>query len=225
MATAAQRLEEIRSTLPAGVDIVAVSKFQTLDAILDAYRGGQRKFGESRVGELLEKEEILPKDIEWHFIGHVQTNKLRRLIGHASIIESVDSERLLELIDRESLRAGVTTRVLLQVHVAREETKFGFSPEELREYFQGRRFEHLKATHICGLMAMATNTDDTEEIEREFKEVASLRDEILEMCPDLRGFDVLSMGMSDDYTIATSCGSNSVRIGSAIFGNRPTPSK
>ena len=156
----AEEIKKIHSELPEGVRLCAVSKFHPSEAIMDAYGAGQRIFGESRVQELLAKVEELPKDIQWHFIGHLQTNKVRQLIGKASMIESVDSERLLELIDRESEKAGVVSRVLMQLHVAKEETKFGFSPEELLEYFADRRFEKLKATHLCGVMGMASNTDD-----------------------------------------------------------------
>lgn len=218
-----ENIELIRRLLPEGVELVAVSKFHDADAIREAYDAGQRCFGESRVQELTAKAPMLPKDIRWHFIGHLQTNKVRPLIGVASLIESIDSERLLEIVDAESLRAGVVTRVLMQVHVADESTKFGFTPDELLDFFARRRYESLKATHICGLMAMATNTDDTARIAADFESVAALRSRILEMCPDLRGFDILSMGMSDDYPQAIAAGSTHVRIGTAIFGEREYP--
>lgn len=218
--TIADRLDEIRSTLAKGVELVAVSKFHPAEAIREAYDAGQRFFGESRAQELQAKAPELPGDIRWHFIGHLQTNKVRPVVTYASMIESIDSERLLEAVDREAERQGKTVNVLLQVHVAAEETKFGFSPEELLDFFRARKYESLKATHICGLMAMASNTDDSERVRADFRRVSSLRDEILSMCPDLRGFDVLSMGMSDDYGIAMECGSTHVRIGTAIFGPR-----
>lgn len=218
--TIADRLNEIRSTLAKGVELVAVSKFHPAEAIREAYDAGQRFFGESRAQELQAKAPELPGDIRWHFIGHLQTNKVRPVVTYVSMIESIDSERLLEAVDREGERQGKTVNVLLQVHVAAEETKFGFSPEELLDYFRARKFESLKATHICGLMAMASNTDDSERVRADFRRVSALRDEILSMCPDLRGFDVLSMGMSDDYGIAMECGSTHVRIGTAIFGPR-----
>lgn len=218
--TVADRIREIRSTLPEGVELVAVSKFHPKETILEAYRAGQRSFGESRLQELEEKAPALPADINWHFIGHLQTNKVRRLVGHATLIESVDSERLLDLIDAESLRAGVLSNVLLQVHVAAEETKFGFSPEELLDFFARGAFRSLKATHIRGLMAMATNTPDTARVRADFRRVADLRRQILRDSPDLRGFDILSMGMSDDYPLAIEAGSTHVRIGTAIFGER-----
>ena len=216
-----ENIESILSEMPQGVSLVAVSKFHPSEAIMEAYMAGQRLFGESRVQELLKKIPELPEDIKWHFIGHLQTNKLRQIIGKTAMIESVDSERLLEMIDKESEKAGVVTNVLMQIHVAEEETKFGFSPEELEEYFVNRCFENLKSTHICGVMGMATNTDDTERVADDFRRIASMFKKIKEeIAPDLRGFDTLSMGMSGDWKIAVKEGSNLVRVGSAIFGQR-----
>ena len=160
----AQNLSAVLHTLPEGVQLVAVSKFHPVEALQQAYDAGQRLFGESRVQELNEKRRHLPADIRWHFIGHLQTNKVRQLIGNVDMIESVDSDRLLRLIDKESAAAGVVTRVLLQVHVAAEETKFGFLPDELSEWFRSGGYTTLKATHICGLMAMASNTDDNDRV-------------------------------------------------------------
>lgn len=216
----AEEIKRIHSELPDGVKLCAVSKFHPADAIREAYEAGQRIFGESRVQELLAKVGELPADIQWHFIGHLQTNKVRQLIGKASLIESVDSERLLDIIDRESEKAGVVTRVLMQLHVAKEETKFGFSPEELLEYFSERRFESLKATHICGVMGMASNTNDIDRVREDFRLISETRNRILESAPDLRGFDTVSMGMSGDWRIAVEEGSTLVRIGTAIFGLR-----
>ena len=216
-----EKIRELRAELPEGVELVAVSKFHPAEAVLEVYRAGQRRFGESRVQELLAKIPQLPDDIQWHFIGHLQTNKVRSLMGKTAMIESVDSDKLLRLIDRESARAGVMTRVLMQIHVAREETKFGFYPEELFEWFADRRFESLTNTHICGIMGMASNTDDEERVRRDFTDIRSAFDRIrLDIAPDLRGFDTLSMGMSGDWPLAVECGSNLVRIGSAIFGPR-----
>lgn len=217
----AGRIKEIHAMLPAGVELVAVSKFHPAEAIREAYEAGQRIFGESRVQELLTKIPQLPEDIRWHFIGHLQTNKVKQIVGKTSLIESVDSERLLRVIDSESEKAGVVTRVLLEVHVAQEETKSGFIPEELRRYFNERRFEQLKATHICGIMGMASNTDDMERVRKDFATISSLYREIADDSDlGLRGFDHLSMGMSGDWRIAVEEGSNIVRIGTAIFGNR-----
>lgn len=217
----AEEIEKLHAELPDGVRLVAVSKFHPASMIREAYDAGQRVFGESRVQELLEKIPALPEDIEWHFIGHLQTNKVKQLIGKTSLIESVDSERLLDLIDAESRKAGVVTRVLMQLHVAKEETKFGFYPEELIEYFSSRRFENLTNTHICGVMGMASNTDDAERVRADFSAIAGVFGEIKEKAaPDLRGFDVISMGMSHDWRIAVEEGSTLVRIGSLIFGAR-----
>ena len=216
----ALRLTAIKSSLPAGVELVAVSKFHPAQAIEEAYSTGHRTFGESRVQELLSKITELPDDIRWHFIGHLQTNKVRSIIGRCTLIESVDSLRLLELIDKESLRAGVVTRILLQVHVAMEETKTGFTSDEILDYFKARQFENLKATHLCGIMGMASNTDDMTRVEQDFRAIRSLFDTIHEITPDLRGFDIVSMGMSDDHRLAIDCGSTMVRIGTDIFGPR-----
>lgn len=216
-----ERTAEIRKTIPEGVTLVAVSKYHPAGAVQAAYDAGQRHFGESRVQELAEKVKVLPDDIKWHFIGHLQTNKVRKLIGLPYIIESIDTERLLELVDSESRRVNVTTNVLLQLHVAAEETKFGFSVEEMTDYFRQRKFEGLTNTHICGLMGMASNTDDITRIDADFKLIADTFNRIrTEIAPDLRGFDTLSMGMSHDYHRAINMGSTEVRIGTAIFGQR-----
>lgn len=222
MASIAESLTAIRSTLPAEVGLVAVSKFHPAEAIAEAYAAGQRAFGESRVQELTKKMPVLPADIRWHFIGHLQTNKVRQLLsaGRIELIESVDSEHLLSAIDSEAERLGIVARVLMQVHVAQEETKFGFTPDELLAYFRDRRFENLKATHICGIMGMASNTDDEGRIRSDFRTIAHLRQQILDTAPDLRGFDTVSMGMSHDYRTAIEEGSTLVRIGTAIFGER-----
>ncbi len=216
-----QNLARIRSTLLEGVELVAVSKFHPAEAIREAYDAGQRLFGESRVQELQTKVPVLPVDISWHFIGHLQTNKVRPLLRlRPAMIESVDSQRLLDAIDAEAERQGIVQRVLMQVHVAREETKTGFLPEELLDYFRSRRFEHLKATHICGVMGMASNTDDMERVRADFQAIAATKRAIGEVAPDLRGFNMLSMGMSHDYLIAMQEGATLVRVGSAIFGER-----
>ncbi len=220
MTDIAKQLRQIKSTLPAGVELVAVSKFHPVEALREAYDAGQRIFGESRVQELTEKIPAMPADTQWHFIGHLQTNKLKYIIGQVALIESVDSVRLLEMIDDLSAKRGVVTRVLMQVHVAQETTKFGFLRDELVDWFASRGFESLKATHICGLMGMASNTDDTERIEADFRMIADTRRRILDAAPDLRGFDTLSMGMSDDYELAIAAGSTLVRVGTAIFGSR-----
>ncbi len=216
----AEKIRELHAWLPADVEVVAVSKFHPVEQLMEAYNAGQRIFGESRQQELLAKIPQMPADVRWHFIGHLQTNKVRSLVGRVAMIESVDTQHLLDLIDAESVKAGVVSRVLLQVHVAQEETKFGFYPEEIYQYMSERRFEALKATHLCGIMGMATNTDDTERVRLDFQAIAECKRRCLEIAPDLRGFDILSMGMSDDFKIAIEEGSTLVRIGTAIFGPR-----
>lgn len=213
-------IRKLHEELPEGVSLVAVSKFHPVEALREAYEAGQRLFGESRVQELLEKIPRMPEDVRWHFIGHLQTNKVRQIVGRTALIESVDSERLLALIDSESERAGVVTRVLMQVHVALEETKFGFLPEELTEYFARRGYESLRAVRICGIMGMASNTDDRERIAADFDRIRSVYDGVKRLCPDLDGFDIVSMGMSGDWPLAVEHGSNLVRVGTAIFGSR-----
>lgn len=217
----AEEIMELKREIPEGVALVAVSKFHPASMIREAYDAGQRRFGESRVQELLEKIPQLPEDIEWHFIGHLQTNKVKQLIGKTSLIESVDSERLLDLIDSESRKAGVVTRVLMQVHVAKEETKFGFLPDELIAYFKDRKFEKLTNTHICGVMGMASNTDDMARVRADFAEIRELfRTIVSDESLGLRGFDQISMGMSHDWQLAIEEGATIVRIGSLIFGER-----
>lgn len=217
----AENIIELRKEIPAGVKLVAVSKFHPAEAVKDAYDAGQRCFGESRVQELLAKEPVLPSDIEWHFIGHLQTNKVRQLIGKTSLIESVDSERLLSIIDEESAKAGVVTKVLMQVHVALEETKFGFLPDELLDFFRAKKYEALKATQICGVMGMASNTEDMARVRADFAAIADVFRKISEECSgDLRGFDRISMGMSHDWPIAVEEGATLIRVGTRIFGER-----
>ncbi len=217
----AEEIEKLRDELPQGVKLVAVSKFHPVNMIMEAYNAGHKRFGESRVQELLDKIPQLPADIEWHFIGHLQTNKVRSLIGKTALIESVDSEKLLNLIDTESRKARVVTKVLMQVHVAKEETKFGFLPDELISYFRDRKFEQLTNTHISGVMGMASNTNDMQRVREDFKSIADVYNKIKsDESLGLRGFDTLSMGMSHDWPIAVQEGANIVRVGTRIFGER-----
>ena len=219
MQSVASRLEAVAGSLPQHVSLVAVSKFHPAEAIRQAYDAGQRIFAESRVQEIVAKIPQLPADIRWHFIGHLQTNKVRALVGtrRIDLIESVDSARLLDLIDRA---AGIVQKVLIQLHVAKEETKFGLTPDEALEFFTSGRWHTLRATHICGLMGMASNTDDRARVAADFESIAETGRRIVAACPDLRGFDILSMGMSHDYMAAIEAGSTHVRIGTAIFGSR-----
>lgn len=208
-----EQIKEVRTHIPAGVTLVCVSKFHSVEAIREAYEAGERDFGESRVQELQTKVPALPNDIRWHFIGHLQTNKVRDLMKlRPYLIQSVDSLRLLQAINDEAARLGIVQNVLLEVHVAREETKSGFLSEELSAVSnQLSAFPHV---NVRGLMTMATNTDDEAEIRRCFAEAKALLS-TLNAQPS-----TLSMGMSDDYRIAIDCGSNMVRLGSTIFGER-----
>lgn len=216
----AENIRRISTTLPEGVALCAVSKFHPIEALKQAYEAGQRVFGESRVQELLAKIPQMPDDVRWHFIGHLQTNKVKQIIGRTAMIESVDSERLLRLINSESERAGVTTNILMQLHVAAEETKFGFSPEELIELFRSRKYQEFRFVKFCGVMGMATNTDSTERILADFQTISDTLHVIKEIAPELTEFNSVSMGMSDDYPLAIDCGSTMVRVGTGIFGSR-----
>ena len=209
----AEQIRSVRAHIPTGVTLVCVSKFHPVEAIREAYEAGERHFGESRVQELQRKVPALPADIHWHFIGHLQTNKVRDLLKlRPYLIQSVDSERLLQAINDEAAKQGFVQDVLLEVHVAREETKTGFSPEELSAI--SHQLSAYPNIRVRGLMTMATNTDDETEIRRCFNEAKAL----------LSTFNLqlstLSMGMSDDYQLAIECGSTMVRIGSTIFGER-----
>ena len=228
----AEQIRAIREHIPAGVTLVCVSKYHPVEAIREAYDAGERHFGESRVQELQRKVPVLPPDICWHFIGHLQTNKVRDLLQlRPFLIESVDSLKLLRVINDEAAKQGLIQDILLEVHVAREETKTGFSPEELNSLPWGEGWgEVFPHVRVRGLMAMATNTDDETEIRRCFNLAASIARGLTVKRSDSEAVcqaePVISMGMSDDYRIAIACGSTSVRIGSAIFGERDyTPAK
>ena len=217
----AQNIQEIRKNIPANVSLVCVSKFHPENAILEAYNCGERIFGESRVQELLAKQTKLPADIQWHFIGHLQSNKIKLILPTVSLIHGVDSSNLLKEINSRALKAGRVVSCLLQVHIAREETKFGFSMEEIRQMLSGNEFGSLENVQINGLMGMATLTDDKEQIRAEFRTLRQLYDELKrEYFQNNENFLELSMGMSDDYQIAIDEGSTMVRIGSSIFGMR-----
>ena len=212
-----QNIATIRKHIPQGVTLVCVSKFHPMEAIMEAYECGERDFGESRVQELLPKYEALPKDIRWHFIGHLQTNKVKQIVPFVHMIHSVDSVRLLETINREAEKIQRRVKVLLEVHVAKEETKSGFTPDEILSL--NTQLSTLNYVEICGLMGMATNTDDEAEWRRCFRAIASLASSpIAYSSPSER--PQISMGMSDDYLVAIEEGSTMVRIGSTIFGYR-----
>lgn len=212
------KISQIRATLPADVTLVAVSKFHSVEAINEAYAAGQRVFGESRVQELTAKYEQLPKDIEWQMIGHLQTNKVRAIAPFISLIQSVDSQRLLECIDREAERCGRVIDCLLEVHVTAEESKSGWDVDSLRDYLASGAISELKSVRIRGVMGMATFTEDMAVVRADFERIAAIKRELEPLFDS--SFDILSMGMSDDYPLAVECGSTMVRIGSSIFGSR-----
>ena len=216
--TIGAKIKELHDSLPQGVTLVAVSKFHPVEALNEAYEAGQRVFGESRVQELLVKYEALPKDIEWQMIGHLQTNKVRQIVPFVSLIQSVDSVRLVECINREAERIGRVVDILLEIHIAQEESKSGWQYAELVDYLQSGAFAKLKNIRVRGVMGMATNTNDEAIIRNDFERLAECKAELASHFSE--EFGTLSMGMSDDYELAIECGSTMVRIGSSIFGNR-----
>lgn len=221
MASIKENLENVTAQLPSGVRLVAVSKFHPVEELAEAYEAGQRLFGENRAQELIAKAPQLPDDIRWHFIGHLQKNKVRAIMPHVSVIESVDSVKLLELIEKEAARIDRKVDVLLQLHVAQEETKSGFSVEELLEAGENGLLTCYDHVRVCGVMAMASLTDDMEQVAQEFDLVRRtyliLKDGCFDDCAE---FFELSMGMSDDWQVAVKYGATLVRIGTAIFGPR-----
>lgn len=214
-------LQLIRKQLPEEVKLVCVSKFHSHDTIMEAYQEGERIFGESRVQELVEKYEHLPKDIQWHFIGHLQRNKVKFLVPFVELIHGVDSFELLLEINKQAALINRKVNCLLQVHIAMEDTKFGFSPEELIVLFASGTLNSLEHISIHGLMGMATFTDNKEQVRDEFRGLKTLFDTIKsEYASNNPGFSEISMGMSDDFQLAIQEGSTIVRIGSSIFGQR-----
>jgi pyridoxal phosphate enzyme (YggS family) len=214
-------LNNLRQTLPAGCRLIAVSKTQPVEAIEEAYAAGQRVFGENKAQEMVPKYETLPKDIEWHMIGHLQSNKVKYIAPFVHLIHSVDSFKLLEEINRQGVRCKRKISCLLQVHIATEETKFGFSADELKELIHSGKLSALESVQILGLMGMASFTDDKQLIRKEFQELRVIF-ESLKAAP-LPGnvhMTELSMGMSGDYPIAIEEGSTMIRVGTAIFGQR-----
>ena len=218
MGKIAENIRYIKATLPRGVTLVAVSKFHPAESLLEAYNSGQRIFAESRVQELVAKHATLPQDIEWQMIGHLQTNKVRAIAPFISLIQSVDSARLAECINREAERIGRTIDILLEIRVAEEESKSGWEYAELLDFLQSGAITELKNIRVRGVMGMATNTDDEARIRADFEQLALYKKELAPMFD--ASFDTLSMGMSDDYALAVECGSTMVRVGSSIFGVR-----
>jgi pyridoxal phosphate enzyme (YggS family) len=211
----------IKSRIPASVKLVAVSKTRPVSDILVAYNSGQKCFGENRVQEILNKKDLLPADIEWHLIGHLQTNKVKLIVPFISMIQSVDSYRLLSVINSEAYKVNTVVNCLLQIHIAAEATKFGFTVNELHEAIESPEFINLRNIRICGLMGMATFTSNNSQIEKEFRFLVecfnSLKQRNFAESPY---FSEISMGMSGDYEIAVKQGSTMLRIGSLIFGER-----
>jgi len=210
-------LLEIKSTLPENVTLVAVSKTKPVPDLMEAYEAGQRIFGENKIQEMAEKFEQMPKDIEWHMIGHVQTNKVKFMAPFVSLIHGVDSLKLLEEINKQALKNNRIIDCLLQIHIAEEETKFGLDEAELNDLLDSETFKNLKNIKIKGLMGMATFTENQDQIRKEFLHLESIFEKLQTPNSELQ---TLSMGMSGDYKLAIECGSTMVRIGSSIFGTR-----
>ncbi|MEN4760339.1 YggS family pyridoxal phosphate-dependent enzyme [Chryseobacterium sp. C39-AII1] len=211
-----ENYNDIKSQLPSDVQLVAVSKTHPVSAIQEVYDLGQRVFGENKVQEVVEKYPLLPKDIQWHLIGHLQTNKVKYIAEFVDTIQSVDSEKLLLEINKEAVKHSRTIKVLLQVKIAEEDTKFGLEIEEAKNLFQKYINGQFSNVEITGLMGMATFTDDKNQVKKEFLTLKRIFDELNQ----LKSLETLSMGMSDDFPIAIEAGANSVRVGSAIFGRR-----
>ncbi|MFZ5429957.1 MAG: YggS family pyridoxal phosphate-dependent enzyme [Bacteroidota bacterium] len=219
--TIAENLIRIKNSLPAGVKLAAVSKTHPVEDIMEAYATGHRCFAENKAQELSAKQPLLPSDIEWHFIGHMQTNKVKYIAGFVTLIHSVDSLKLLQVIDKEAFKNNRVIACLLQFHIAEEETKFGLSPDEALEMLHSTAFAGLKNIRIAGVMGMATFTEDTGQVRREFRQLKSIFDRLKrEYFAEDPGFCEISMGMSDDYRVAVEEGSTLVRVGSSIFGAR-----
>lgn len=216
-----KNLEEITRSLPKNVKLIAVSKTKPVPDLEEAWRWGQRAFGENKVQELVSKYEVLPKDIEWHMIGHLQTNKVKYIVPFVKLIHGVDSGELLAKIDKEAGKVGRVVDCLLQFHIAEEETKFGLSEEEANGLLQKQRYREMRNVRITGVMGMATFTDDQAQVHKEFKHLKEIFDRLkLRYFSGQDYFKELSMGMSEDYCIAVEEGSTMVRIGSSIFGAR-----
>ena len=216
----AQRIITLKDALPPHVTLVAVSKFHPVETILEAYNAGQRVFGENKVQELTAKYPLLPSDIQWHFLGTLQTNKVKYIAPYIDMIQSIDSLRLLEEVEKQADKCNRHIHVLLEVHIAEETTKHGFGLDECRRLFRENQLDAYPHVIVDGLMGMATFTDDTGQVRKEFQTLKALYDEI--KCSGTSGesFTELSMGMSDDYPVAVQNGSTMIRVGTLIFGER-----
>lgn len=215
-----QNLNQIKSTLPEHVTLVAVSKTKSVSQIMDAYSAGHRIFGENKIQEMTEKFEAMPKDIDWHMIGHVQTNKIKYMASFVSLIHGVDSFKLLKEINKQALKNNRIINCLLQIKIADEDSKFGMSATDASKIIQSKEFSELKNVCVVGVMGMATFTEDQKQIEREFKFLKSTFDELKAIQTENCKLQTISMGMSGDYPLAIECGSTMVRVGSSIFGER-----
>ena len=215
-------LENIKSTLPKNVTLVAVSKTKPVSDLMQAYEAGQRIFGENKIQEMTEKWEQMPKDIQWHMIGHVQTNKVKFMAPFVSLIHGVDSLKLLQEINKQAQKNNRVIDCLLQMHIAEEETKFGLDEKELNDFldFVQNNKEELQNIRVVGLMGMATFTDNQEQIKKEFTHLKTIFDKFQTLNTKIGKLTTLSMGMSGDYNVAIDCGSNMIRVGSSIFGGR-----
>lgn len=217
----AEQIKRLRSELPEGVNLLAISKYQPIESLQEAYDAGQRMFGENHIQEMAAKAAALPKDIAWHFTGHVQTNKIKYMASFVSLIHAVDSFRLLREINKHAAKHNRVIDCLLQIHIAQEDTKYGLTVQECRELLAHEPWRELENVRIVGLMAMGSNTDDMEQVRGEFRQMKQLFDELKETYfADEPSFCQLSEGMTDDFPIAIEEGSTIVRIGSMIFGDR-----
>ncbi|MFN4027091.1 MAG: YggS family pyridoxal phosphate-dependent enzyme [Flavobacterium sp.] len=216
----AQNLHDIKSSIPDNVTLVAVSKTKPVSDLMEAYQAGQRIFGENKIQEMTEKWQQMPKDIEWHMIGHVQSNKVKYMVPYVKLIHGVDSLKLLKEINRQAVRWRKNIHCLLQIHIAEEETKFGLDENELDALLNSDEFKEMSNIKIVGLMGMATFTDNQAQIKREFDHLKSIFDKYQQLETANLKLETLSMGMSGDYQIAIDSGSTMVRIGSSIFGTR-----
>ena len=215
-----ENLLKIKSTLPDNVTLVAVSKTKPVSDLMEAYDAGQRIFGENKIQEMTEKWEAMPKDIEWHMIGHVQTNKVKFMAPFVSLIHGVDSLKLLQEINKQAQKNNRIIDCLLQIYIAEEESKFGLDEEELNEILASAAFKEMKNIRIIGLMGMATFTNNQNQIKKEFTHLKTIFDKLQPLQTENCQLQTVSMGMSGDYPLAIACGSTMVRIGSSIFGTR-----
>ena len=221
MSDIASNILKLKNELPTSVKLVAVSKTKTVEDIFEAYNAGHKCFGENKAQELLAKKDFLPADIEWHFIGHLQTNKVKFIVPFVSMIQSVDSVKLMTVINNEAAKAGKVVNCLLQLYIAEEETKYGFDMDELISLIESKALDSMTSIRICGLMGMASFTDDVNQVQKEFAYLKECFDKLkAEYFSKNLYFKEISMGMSDDYKIAIEAGSTMVRIGSMVFGER-----